>query len=178
MVLEMKAPHGTGLADLKPILPVFLSYVLSFIYIGIYWSNHHHLLHATRERRDPVGQPAPAVLAVARSVRDRLDRQESLRRIARGALRPRAAARGRRLHDSPVGDRRQTGPRLDPRQRAWARPQGKALAGSLRRRDRGLVRESVAGRGAVRVGGRDVAGARPSAGAGRGKTRSVARRLG
>jgi uncharacterized membrane protein len=47
MVLEMKAPHGTGLADLKPILPVFLSYVLSFIYIGIYWSNHHHLLHAT-----------------------------------------------------------------------------------------------------------------------------------
>src|SRR5262252_10497956 len=47
MVLEMKVPHGTGLADLKPILPVFLSYVLSFIYIGIYWSNHHHLLHAT-----------------------------------------------------------------------------------------------------------------------------------
>jgi uncharacterized membrane protein len=47
MVLEMRVPHGTGLADLKPILPVFLSYVLSFIYIGIYWSNHHHLLHAT-----------------------------------------------------------------------------------------------------------------------------------
>jgi uncharacterized membrane protein len=48
MVLEMKVPHGTELDDLKPILPVFLSYVLSFIYIGIYWSNHHHLLHATR----------------------------------------------------------------------------------------------------------------------------------
>jgi uncharacterized membrane protein len=47
MVLEMKVPHGTDLADLKPILPLFLSYVLSFIYIGIYWSNHHHLLHAT-----------------------------------------------------------------------------------------------------------------------------------
>jgi TMEM175 potassium channel family protein len=47
MVLEMNVPHGTDLADLKPILPVFLSYVLSFIYIGIYWSNHHHLLHAT-----------------------------------------------------------------------------------------------------------------------------------
>ena len=47
MVLEMKVPHGTDLAALKPILPVFLSYVLSFIYIGIYWSNHHHLLHAT-----------------------------------------------------------------------------------------------------------------------------------
>ena len=48
MVLEMKVPHGTELHDLKPILPAFLSYVLSFIYIGIYWSNHHHLLHATR----------------------------------------------------------------------------------------------------------------------------------
>src|SRR5262245_42186041 len=47
MVLEMKVPHGTDLADLKPILPVFLSYVLSFVYIGIYWNNHHHLLHAT-----------------------------------------------------------------------------------------------------------------------------------
>jgi uncharacterized membrane protein len=47
MVLEMKVPHNTDLAALRPILPVFLSYVLSFIYIGIYWSNHHHLLHAT-----------------------------------------------------------------------------------------------------------------------------------
>ena len=47
MVLEMKVPHGTNLEDLKPVLPVFLSYVLSFIYIGIYWSNHHNLLHAT-----------------------------------------------------------------------------------------------------------------------------------
>ncbi len=48
MVLELKIPHGTDLAALKPLLPVFLSYVLSFIYIGIYWNNHHHLLQATR----------------------------------------------------------------------------------------------------------------------------------
>lgn len=48
MVLEMKSPHGTSLADLKPVLPVFLSYLLSFVYIGIYWNNHHHLLHATQ----------------------------------------------------------------------------------------------------------------------------------
>ena len=46
MVLELKAPHGAGLADLRPLIPVFLSYVLSFVYIGIYWSNHHHLMHA------------------------------------------------------------------------------------------------------------------------------------
>ena len=46
MVLEMKSPHGTGLAALRPLVPVFLSYVLSFVYVGIYWNNHHHLLHA------------------------------------------------------------------------------------------------------------------------------------
>jgi len=46
MVLEMKIPHGDGLEELKPLLPVFLSYVLSFFYVGIYWNNHHHMLHA------------------------------------------------------------------------------------------------------------------------------------
>jgi uncharacterized membrane protein len=45
MVLELKVPHGADPAALAPLLPVFLSYVLSFIYVGIYWSNHHHLLH-------------------------------------------------------------------------------------------------------------------------------------
>ena len=45
MVLEMKVPHGSDLAALKPLLPVFISYVLSFIYLGIYWNNHHHLMH-------------------------------------------------------------------------------------------------------------------------------------
>jgi uncharacterized membrane protein len=48
MVLELKEPRGTALADLKPLLPVFLSYVLSFLYVGIYWNNHHHLLHSTK----------------------------------------------------------------------------------------------------------------------------------
>jgi uncharacterized membrane protein len=48
MVLEMKVPHGGELATLQPLIPVFLSYALSFVYVGIYWNNHHHLLHATR----------------------------------------------------------------------------------------------------------------------------------
>ncbi len=48
MVLEMKTPHGTDLEALKPLLPTFLAYVLSFIYLGIYWNNHHHMLQATR----------------------------------------------------------------------------------------------------------------------------------
>jgi uncharacterized membrane protein len=47
MVLEMKVPHGDRLADLVPLTPTLLSYVLSFLYVGIYWNNHHHMLHAT-----------------------------------------------------------------------------------------------------------------------------------
>jgi len=47
MVLELKVPHGTDLAALRPMLPVFLTYVLSFVYLGIYWNNHHHMLQAT-----------------------------------------------------------------------------------------------------------------------------------
>jgi uncharacterized membrane protein len=47
MALEMKVPHGGDLEALKPVLPVLLSYVLSFVFVGIYWNNHHHMLHAT-----------------------------------------------------------------------------------------------------------------------------------
>ena len=46
MVLEMKVPHGSSVEALRSLLPVFLSYVLSFVYVGIYWNNHHHMLHA------------------------------------------------------------------------------------------------------------------------------------
>jgi len=48
MVLELKVPHGDDLHALTPRIPIFLGYVLSFIYVGIYWNNHHHLLHTTR----------------------------------------------------------------------------------------------------------------------------------
>lgn len=54
MVLEMKVPHGTDLVALRPLIPVFLSYVLSFVFIGIYWSNHHHLLQAVHHVNGPV----------------------------------------------------------------------------------------------------------------------------
>jgi uncharacterized membrane protein len=48
MVLELKVPHGTDWETLSRLLPVFLSYVLSFIYVGIYWNNHHHMLHTVK----------------------------------------------------------------------------------------------------------------------------------
>ena len=47
MVLELKVPHGTDWDALRPLLPIFLTYLMSFIFLGIYWSNHHHLLHTT-----------------------------------------------------------------------------------------------------------------------------------
>jgi uncharacterized membrane protein len=46
MVLELKVPHGSDLQALRPMIPVFLAYVLSFVFVGIYWNNHHHMLHA------------------------------------------------------------------------------------------------------------------------------------
>ena len=48
MVLELKVPHGAELNNLTPLIPVFLSYVLSFVFVGLYWNNHHHLLHAAK----------------------------------------------------------------------------------------------------------------------------------
>jgi uncharacterized membrane protein len=48
MVLELKVPHGATLDALQPLLPIFGSYVMSFIYLGIYWNNHHHLIHAVK----------------------------------------------------------------------------------------------------------------------------------
>jgi uncharacterized membrane protein len=49
MVLELKVPHGSELENLAELLPVFISYVLSFLYVGIYWNNHHHLLHTVKK---------------------------------------------------------------------------------------------------------------------------------
>ncbi len=54
MVLELKVPHGESLQTLKPLVPVFFSYVLSFVYLGIYWNNHHHMLHATHKVTGPM----------------------------------------------------------------------------------------------------------------------------
>jgi uncharacterized membrane protein len=54
MVLEMKVPQSADLAALRPLIPVFLSYVLSFFYVGIYWNNHHHLLHACETVTGPM----------------------------------------------------------------------------------------------------------------------------
>ena len=47
MVLELKIPHGANIESLLSLLPIFLTYILSFVFLGIYWNNHHHMLHVT-----------------------------------------------------------------------------------------------------------------------------------
>ena len=54
MVLELRAPHGETIETLVPLVPKFLSYVLSFVYLGIYWNNHHHMLHACERVSGPI----------------------------------------------------------------------------------------------------------------------------
>ena len=54
MVLEMKVPHGVSIESLTPVIPVFLSYVLSFTYLGIHWSNHHHMLYVLQKVSGPI----------------------------------------------------------------------------------------------------------------------------
>ena len=54
MVLELKVPHGEGIETLVPLIPIFLSYVLSFVYLGIYWNNHHHMLHTVQTVTGPM----------------------------------------------------------------------------------------------------------------------------
>src|SRR6185312_14433034 len=54
MVLELRVPHGEGMDALIPLIPVFFSYVLSFVYVGIYWNNHHHMLQAVRTVTGPM----------------------------------------------------------------------------------------------------------------------------
>jgi uncharacterized membrane protein len=78
LVLELKVPHGESIERSAPVSRI-LSYVLSFIYVGIYWNNHHHMLHATRRvRARAVGEPASPVLAVAGPVHDGMDGREPL----------------------------------------------------------------------------------------------------
>lgn len=54
MVLEMKVPHGESIEFLMPLIPVFLSYVLSFVYLAIYWNNHHHMIHTCKKVTGPI----------------------------------------------------------------------------------------------------------------------------
>ena len=163
MVLELKAPHGAELEAFRPLLPAFLTYVLSYVFLGIYWNNHHHLLHVVDrdQRRLAVGEPASAVLAVAGAVRHRLDGREPFRRAADRGLRAVLLHGRRRLPD--------------PRERSCCSAGNPRLAAAIGNDSKGKlsavlypiahpagVCAPVDRRRHLRVGGADVAGARPA----------------
>jgi len=104
MVLEIKVPHeGEGFEALVPLLPVFLSYVLSFIYLGIYWNNHHHMMHTVKKDfwKNALGQPSPALLAFLDPLCDRLDGRKPFCKRTDGAVRTDLADGGHFLFHTP-----------------------------------------------------------------------------
>src|SRR5688572_10519730 len=159
MVLELKVPHGVELAALKPLLPVFLSYVLSFIYVGIYWNNHHHLLHTTQHVSGGImwANLHLAFLAVAHPIRDRLDGRKPFRCPTHISLRCRIADGRVRLLDSATRHHRATRPRLSAGRSDRQRLEGKAFHPLLLDRHRTGVCEPMAERRAVCVRSRYVA---------------------
>lgn len=117
MVLEMRVPHGEDLAALRPLIPVFVSYLLSFVFIGIYWNNHHHMLHATQHVNGATRRRSPASTGSCSSVLLRGCRR---RRKGCGPPNHLGEAHG---EDRPTHDtRHETGPAdvaiLGPRPRA------------------------------------------------------------
>lgn len=130
MVLEMKVPHGDRLQDLTPLLPVFLSYILSFVYVRIYWNNQHHMLHTCSVVTGamPLSQPLSVVLAIAVSVRHRMDGREPFHRRAHRTV-WRGASDGRdRILPAPAGNHPRARPGFTPEKSGRQRLEGKALA--------------------------------------------------
>ena len=126
MVLEMKVPHGDGLKELAQLLPVFLSYILSFFFVGIYWNNHHHLLHACTS---VTGQSPPAFLALPISVRRRVDGRKPLHGGAHCTLCHGAIDGRDRILTPPAGNHSHARRGFHPEGRARERLEGQALAG-------------------------------------------------
>ena len=114
MVLEFKTPEGHDWAALTALSAKFCAYVLSFVFLGIYWNNHHHMFHVTKRVTGggAVGEPAPALLAVAGAVRDGVDGRDRRRAGADRRLRRRPPAGRRRVHDPRAHDHRVAGPAL------------------------------------------------------------------
>ena len=170
MVLELKVPHGIGLADLAPVLPVFLAYVLSFIYVGIYWNNHHHLLTLASSVSGPILWANMHLLfwlsMVPFATAWMGENQLSAVPVALyGGVLIMNAVAFTILMTLLV---RHEGPRLRPGAGHGPRLQGQGLAGDLRRRRRAGLRPADGVDGALCDGGGDLVHARPAGGAGAG----------
>src|SRR5215204_4147071 len=156
MVLEMKAPHGASLADLWPLLPVFLSYVLSFVYLGIYWNNHHHMLHVT-ERVNGAILWANLHLLFPHSFCHGLDGRKQFRAGADGAVRRGSAGGGDRLLDPAALNHRGARRVLVGSHRRRTGPQRQAVSTPLFHRHSGCVPASMDLGWYLRARGADLA---------------------
>ena len=138
LVLELKIPHGADWEALRPLAPVFLTYVLSFVFLGIYWNNHHHLLHTVDGVNGRILWANLHLLfwlSLIPFVTGWMG-ENHFAPLPTGDLRRRAALRGHRvLHPGPR-DHRPAGPALEARGRSRQGRQGHRLSGPLRRRDR------------------------------------------
>ena len=159
MGLELKIPHGADLEAIRPLLPIFVTYILSFIYLGIYWNNHHHLLQATAHINGAIlwanlhllfwlslipfvtgwmGENHFAPLPTAVYGVNLLRRRSCL------------------LHPAKF-NRRRTGQRFQNKRSHRQRPQRQNLTADLRRRNRPRVRQPMDFRRALRSGRANVA---------------------
>ena len=164
MVLEMKVPHGDGLEDLAPLLPVFLSYVLSFVYVGIYWNNHHHMLHACNA---VTGAMLWANLHLLFWLSlfpfaDGMDGGEPFHRGAHRALWSGAVDGGNRLLHAAADDHSRARAGLNPEESDRARLEGQAVAGAVYRSDRCEPAFVVDRAGDFRDRGADLADSGPA----------------
>src|SRR5579884_2530317 len=168
MVLELKAPHDAGFNALRQELPGFLSYVLSFVYVAIYWNKSPPLSASRRtgRRHRAVGQPAPPVLAVAHTLCDELARRASPGSDPGGLVRRRAVPGGDRLAVAADGDHQGAWPGVGIRPRARYGHQGQGLTGALPHRHRVGLPRCAARRSNVRPRRADLAGAGPARRAG------------
>ena len=164
MVLELKVPHGTDFAALKPLLPVFLTYILSFVYLGIYWNNHHHMLHATARVNGRILWANLHLLFWLSLVPFTTgwmgeNHFAPLPTAVYGAVLLLAGLAYLILAHAIVAEH---GPRLPARGGPRPRPEGQAVARPLRDRDSAGLREPVDFGRDLRRRGDDLAGARPA----------------
>ena len=163
MVLELKVPDGTGLDDLRPLIPDFVSYLLSFIFVGIYWSNHHHLMQAVKTVNGPTLW-ANLHLLFWLSLIPFVTRWIGVDSFAAwpvALLRGRPSLfRDRLLYPGP-GLAGPSGRKHHPGHRAGKRLQGQGLHRDLPGRPAALFLELLAGLCLVRASRPDVAGAGP-----------------
>lgn len=154
MVLELKVPHAVDLAALKPRLPVLLSYVLSLIYLGIYWNNHHHLFQAAKEVSGGIlwANLHLSFLAVALSLHYGLDGAKPSRSYADRCIWLRSADGRNCLLHFATYHHRQGRSGLAPCLGCRRRLEGKPFAGALSRRDSARVRELMDRQWHIRVG--------------------------